>query len=279
MNNNINNINDANNNQNGNEEEINGKKIIEIEKKSALPILSVGAVWLLFALIFNLHTFTQYFLATVLSFAAYMIVKKKCPPKKTIIEVSRKTPAKPRREDSAAKIPLTPEERELKDLNERIDLYFIEMKLLNDSIGDEFISNELLEIENILQKIKTQLNDDAKSGKLTGLAQDRRNEQLNQFFDYYMPTMIKILNSYKGIEKQNLTGENAMETKKRVEESLPFVRKAFEKELDNMFSDEMLDITTDIDVLESMLSKEGLIDKNTIGGIRDVRQDIENDFF
>ena len=90
-----------------------------------------------------------------------------------------------------------------------------------------------------------------------------------------MPTTIKILNSYRRIENQNLTGDNATETKKRVEQSLPLVKNAFEKELDYMFSEEMLDITTDIDVLEAMLSKDGLIDKNNINSVMDTK----NDFF
>ena len=168
---------------------------------------------------------------------------------------------------------MTPEERALKDLNERIDLYSIELKLLDDSIGDEFISSELRQVEQNLKKIQTQLNDDAQKSR------DKKVEQLSMFFDYYMPATVKILNSYRRIEKQNLTGGNAMETKKRVEESLPFIRKAFEKELDNMFSEEMIDITTDIDVLEALLSKDGLIEKNSIHGVKDVKNEVNDDFF
>jgi len=125
------------------------------------------------------------------------------------------------------------------------------------------VSGELSEIEKNLKKIQFHLNEKSDTPKT------KKIEQLAQFFDYYMPTTVKILNSYRRIESQNLTGENAMETKKRVEESLPFVRKAFEKELDNMFSDEMIDITTDIDVLEAVLAKEGLIEKNPISGVKD----------
>ena len=262
------------NNNKNNSTEINtgnGKKMAEVKKKSALPILSVGIVWLLclVSLKFRVNA-TSIFAITALSFIVYNIVQKIFPPKKIEIIMEEEKPApKPavkEKKESLSK--LTPEERELRDLNERIDLYFIEIKLLNDSIGDDFISAELLEIENSLKKIQIQLNEETKKSKA------HKIEQLSQFFDYYMPTTIKILNSYRRIEKQNLTGENAMETKKRVEETLPFVKTAFEKELDNMFSEEMLDITTDIDVLESMLSKNGLIEKNTIAGMRDLKENI-----
>jgi len=278
MNNNLNNL----NNNPENENEKNEKKTAEVEKKSAWPILSVGITWLIFAFIFHIDNPTKIFCVAVLSFIAYQIVKSKCPPKKVEISLEAKAPPKPQKpevKENAKKekenpVKLTPEERALKDLNERMDLYVIEIKLLNDSIGDEFISNELVEIEKNLKKIQTQLNDEAKAD-----ARPKRVEQLSDFFDYYMPTTIKILNSYRRIEKQDLTGGNAMETKKRVEESLPFIRKAFEKELDNLFSDEMLDITTDIDVIEAMLSKDGLMEKNSINDYKDIKSDMKNDFF
>ena len=254
------------------------KKMAEVEKKSSLPILSIGITWVACALLFHINSATKFFLTAVLSYVIYLIIKKKFPPQKVEIIMEPEKPKvmpKVEKKEPVKKVsaPLTPEERELKDLNERINLYFIEIRLLNDSIGDEFISNELYEIEKTLKKIQVQVNDDAKTSK------SKIIEQLTQFFDYYMPTTIKILNSYRRIENRHLTGENAMETKKRVEESLPFVRQAFEKELDNLFSDEMIDITTDIDVLEAVLSKEGLIDKNTIGGMRDIQDDIKKDFF
>jgi len=287
MNNNNNNINNNFNNMNNNPDIENQNiklenKSVKIEKKSAVPIISVGITWIIFSVVFNIHTFTQFLAVSVLSFVVYQIMKKKFPPKKVEIVTGVEKPAvkdKPEEKINADKSVLTPEERELKDLNERIDLYFIEMRLLNDSIDDEFISNELVEIEKILKKIQFQLNDDAQNKRLAPNSQSRRNDQLAQFFDYYMPTTIKILNSYRRIESQNLIGDNALETKKRVEESLPFVRKSFEKELDNMFSDEMLDITTDIDVLEAMMSKDGVIEKNTIGTVRNVSDDMKNDFF
>ena len=240
-------------------------KMAEAEKKSAIPILSVGLTWLAFAVTLRLDSATKFFLAAVLSFIVYQIAKKNFPPKKVEIMMEQPKPKAPPKPVASA--PLSPEELALKDLNERINLYFIEIKLLNDSIGDEFISGELSEIEATLKKIQTHLNENSPTSKT------KKVEQLTGFFDYYMPTTIKILNSYSRIESQNLTGENATETKKRVEESLPFVRRAFEKELDNMFSDEMLDITTDIDVLEAVLSKEGLLEKNPIGNLKDTKND------
>jgi len=274
MNNDINNNNSGD--DGGGEDKKNEKKMAEAEKKSALPILSVGIVWLAAGLIFGriIKPATLLTLAAIISFVVYHVIKTMFPPKKIeiIMEEPKITP-KQAKENAATLKAMTPEERALRELNERIDLYAIELKLLGDSIGDGFISSELSEIGRNLKKIQSQLNDDAQKSK------DKKVEQLSMFFDYYMPATVKILNSYRRIEKQNLTGENATETKKRVEESLPFIRKAFEKELDNMFSEEMIDITTDIDVLEALLSKDGLIEKNSIHEQKDVKNGVNDDFF
>ncbi|MCL2771900.1 MAG: 5-bromo-4-chloroindolyl phosphate hydrolysis family protein [Oscillospiraceae bacterium] len=264
-NNNINNQNSQNQNDNKDAD----KKISEVQKKSAAPIISIGITWILFALIFHIDNAFKIVCVCVLSFIVYEIVKKKFPPKKVDLmskvenEINKQEEKKDesKKADNAGKTDADKKKSanpELEELNTRIFLYLTEMNLLHENIKDKSISGDLDGIEAALKKIQAQLNDSTKP------ANEKRIDQLSDFFDYYMPTTIKILNSYRRIESQNLTGDNAMETKKRVEESLPFVRKAFEKELDNMFSDEMMDITTDIDVLESMLSKDGLIDKNII---------------
>ena len=138
-------------------------------------------------------------------------------------------------------------------LSDKINGHIAKIKQLNDYISDRAVSNELSEIEKNIYKIQRQLKDENISAK--------RISQLEEFFDYYMPLIIKILNSYRRIETNELTGKNATETKKEIFSILPLIKKAFEKELDNMFTDEMLDITTDIKALESMLSKDGLLEK------------------
>ena len=139
------------------------------------------------------------------------------------------------------------------NLTDKINGHITKIKQLNDYISDRSVSNELSEIEKIIYKIQRQLKDEKISAK--------RIDQLEEFFDYYMPLIIKILNSYRRIETNELTGKNATDTKKEIFSVLPLIKKAFEKELDNMFTEEMLDITTDIKALESMLSKDGLLEK------------------
>ena len=56
----------------------------------------------------------------------------------------------------------------------------------------------------------------------------------------------------------NWWGMNA--TLQSIENSMSNVADASEKQLANMFEDEQMDISTDIEVLETMLKSDGLLD-------------------
>ena len=57
---------------------------------------------------------------------------------------------------------------------------------------------------------------------------------------------------------QEVVGENIRVTLDSIKNNMDMVANAFEKQADNLFADEALDITTDIDVLETMMRTEGL---------------------
>ncbi len=82
--------------------------------------------------------------------------------------------------------------------------------------------------------------------------------ELRKFLSYYLPTTLKVLNTYAELERQQIQGENITTTKKRIEDMMDKVVEGFELQLDKLFENDMLDITSDISVLESMLSQDGL---------------------
>ena len=129
-----------------------------------------------------------------------------------------------------------------------------EIEALGRSIGDEAISGEISAIKNILAKIAAFLGEEKEKADI-----GQRLGRMEQFLNYYVPATVKILDSYRQIAEHNLEGGNALETKKRIAEAMPVIRSAFEKELDNMYENNMIDITTDIDVLEAMLAKDGIL--------------------
>lgn len=82
--------------------------------------------------------------------------------------------------------------------------------------------------------------------------------QTDKWFKYYFPSVMKLLNVYKDMEKQPVQGENIQKTRREIEESLDTMNTALEKLFDEMFQNVAMDISSDIQVLEVMLKQDGL---------------------
>ena len=85
-----------------------------------------------------------------------------------------------------------------------------------------------------------------------------KSPQLHSFLSYYLPTTLKILRAYAQLESQGIEGANITAAKKRIEGMMDKVVEGFEKQLDQLFQGDVLDVTTDVQVLEQMLAKDGL---------------------
>ena len=122
-----------------------------------------------------------------------------------------------------------------------------EIREVNDAIPDEVMSAKIDRIGEITGKILDyQRSHPSKSG------------QLRSFLNYYLPTTLKILRAYAQLDAQGIEGENISAAKKRIEDMMDQVVSGFEKQLDKLFQDDAMDITSDVEVLENMLKKDGL---------------------
>lgn len=121
------------------------------------------------------------------------------------------------------------------------------IRAINDDIDDVVMSQKIDRIEEITGKI---------------LDFQRKNPSssadLRNFLDYYLPTTLKILRSYAQLEEQGIEGENISSTKSRIEGMMDKVVSGFENRLDKLFQSDALDISSDVQVLEQMLKKDGL---------------------
>ena len=122
-----------------------------------------------------------------------------------------------------------------------------QIRAVNDAIEDEEMSRKIDRIEEITRKI---------------FAYQKKNpekaSQLRSFLNYYLPTTLKILNAYAQMEEQGVEGANITAAKVRIEGMMDKVVEGYEKQLDRLFENEAMDITTDVQVLEQMLEKDGL---------------------
>ncbi len=132
-----------------------------------------------------------------------------------------------------------------------------EIRAVNDAIPDPVMSEKIDRIGEITGKI---------------LDYQRQNpgkdSQLRSFLNYYLPTTLKILRSYAQLDAQGVEGENITAAKKRIESMMDKVVEGFENQLDKLFADSAMDISSDVSVLEQMLEKDGLSGGSgmTLGG-------------
>lgn len=122
-----------------------------------------------------------------------------------------------------------------------------ELRRVNDAIPDEEMSDKISRLEAVSAKIFEQAKSDP--DKLP---------RMRKFLDYYLPTSLKLLQTYAELEAQGVEGENITESKRRIEQTMDTLVHAFETQLDQLFQEDALDVSADIDVMENMLRADGL---------------------
>lgn len=84
-----------------------------------------------------------------------------------------------------------------------------------------------------------------------------RISRTDRLMEYYIPAILKLLRVYEDLEKQPIQGENIKKTTAEIAGSLDTINQALEAMFDEMFQDVAMDISSDIQVLETMLAKDG----------------------
>ena len=124
-----------------------------------------------------------------------------------------------------------------------------EMGRLYMSIKDPEVRQKINEIMRITDKI------------VQDAIQDPSDiPQIKKFMNYYLPTTIKLLNTYDRMSAQGIAGENLDKSMRSINEMLDAAIIAYKKRLDSLFENQALDIETDIQVMNQMLAREGLTD-------------------
>ncbi len=79
---------------------------------------------------------------------------------------------------------------------------------------------------------------------------------LRQFFNYYLPTLEKILVKYKELEGSGVPAEVVTESTITCLEN---IKVAMDKQYQNMFESDILDLTVEMDVLTQICKRDGLL--------------------
>ena len=199
----------------------------KIVKKSPAPLYLAAAVWGAWAVLAPLYAWWHFALAAAVSAAAWLGGRKLFPDKVLILPDPEPAP-EPEPERAAPEDPLAVERARA----------LAELRRLDENIEDAKLSAQIVHMEEVTGKIF-----DIVAG------QPAKLPQLRRFLNYYLPTTLKLLNAY---DRMGAAGVG------RIDAMMDKVVEAFDKQLDALFADEALDISTDITVLEQMLAQEGL---------------------
>ena len=122
--------------------------------------------------------------------------------------------------------PQPPKQPEPKPAPEPADQYAAllqQLRQVNDAIPDPVMTTKISRLEAVSARIFELAKQDP--GK---------KAQLQKFMDYYLPTALKLLNTYASLPAQDVQGENIADAKKNIERSMDLLVTAFENQLDKL---------------------------------------------
>lgn len=139
------------------------------------------------------------------------------------------------------------ERKELDDMvSEGLDC-IDKLHKLNDDIPGESISAKMDELESTLKDIFVRVEEHPDQMK-----------RMHRLMDYYLPTMLKLVEAYKEYDEIPNPAENIVSAKADIESTLDTINDAFKELLNRLFKDSVLDVTTDAQVLQTVLKEDGL---------------------
>lgn len=128
------------------------------------------------------------------------------------------------------------------------------IRLENDLIPDPVLSQKMDQLDEVAARIFR-----------TVAEHPEQAPKLNRLMDYYLPTTLKVLQGYRRMDERNVQGSEADAARKQIEEAMNVVIKACQLQLNALYQDDIMDISTDIDVLETMVRKDGLAESKFPG--------------
>lgn len=223
---------------------------------NVIPVYLVAVIWMIGGFGFRVHKPLGFVILTILSLivlgAGFYVLpgrrsvrgssrRKSAAPKQAPAEAQQE-PEVPARAEPAARTVLDPDVLALRKERDRA---ISEMRRLNGSIKDPRISAQISHIESTTARIFVHVMD-----------HPEKKRQIRRFQNYFLPTTLKLLNSYDRMDTYGVENTRVGEAKGKIGELMDAIVAAFDHQLDALFADEVLDITAEIKVLEQILQSE-----------------------
>ncbi len=115
----------------------------------------------------------------------------------------------------------------------------------NDRIADPELSAKIDRLEEIAGRILRVVE-----------SQPEKKAKASTFLNYYLPTTLKLLDSYAEFEEAGISGENLNQAKNKIRRTMDNIVEGFERQLDDLYRSDAMDIDSDIRVMENMLRRD-----------------------
>lgn len=215
--------------------------------------IAFGVTALLYAAIFPLYRIGDFILAAAVAFLVGKVVSIMGSG---LDLTTHNREDREREAKQVAELPLSGDDAADAMISRGQDMLH-QIRSENDAITDEVLSGQMDELEHLCVQIFKTVAE--KPGKAP---------QIRKFMDYYLPTTLKMLASYRTMSNRGVSVSDMTEARSTVIRGMGMVLTACQKQLDTLYKDDILDVSTDIDVLEQMLKRDGF----TEGELSQLRQ-------
>ena len=160
------------------------------------------------------------------------------------------------RREKASQIPLTG--------NQEADNVILKGQEMLKSIREENIA---ITDETLSAQMDT-LADKCQQILRTVSAEPAKAPHVRKFMNYYLPTTLKVLANYRTMQQRGVSYGDMSLARDSAVRCMNMVLTACQKQIDALHKENMLDISTDIDVMEQMLKRDGYVDNEILSNQR-----------
>lgn len=223
-----------------------------VRRGSPAKFYITGVAALFYASNFPMYELPHYIIFALVLAGVFVLSGKIFKGKKEFIPVQAARPE----QQVAPKTENQPEEKsetgdpEVDKIIDEGREYIKKLRAANDAIPDEALSDDIDRMERASADIFRFIAD-----------HPEKAPQIRKFMNYYLPTTLKLLDSYRRLSAQSAKGENITSTMFNIAGMMHTVANAFEKQLDSLFTDEAMDVSADISVFETLLKQEGFVEE------------------
>ncbi len=167
-------------------------------------------------------------------------------------EMIRQQEEERRRKEEASKIPLTG--------NQQADNVILKGQEMLDTIRRE---NIVITDPTLSAQMDT-LADKCQTIFRTVSAEPSKAPHVRKFMNYYLPTTLKVLANYRTMQQSGVSYAGMTQARESAVRCMDMVLTACQKQIDALHQENMLDISTDIDVMEQMLKRDGYVENDIL---------------